>query len=74
VTRVALENPSKNVAFFVRMKVNKGKGGDEILPVVWQDNYVSLLPGEKREITAMYRIGDLGSEKPDVEIKGWNVE
>ena len=74
VTRVTLENPSKNVAFFVRMKVNKGKGGDEILPVVWQDNYVSLLPGERREITAMYRIGDLGNAKPDVEIEGWNVE
>ena len=74
VTRVTLENPTRSVAFFVRVKVNKGKGGDEILPVVWQDNYVSLLPGEKREITAMYRIADLGSAKPDVEVRGWNVE
>jgi exo-1,4-beta-D-glucosaminidase len=74
VTRVTLENPSKSVAFFVRLKVNKGKGGEEILPAVWQDNYVSLLPGEKREITAMYRIADLGGAKPDVEVKGWNVE
>ena len=52
--------PSKSVAFFVRLKVNKGKGGDEVLPVVWQDNYVSLLPGEKREITATYRRGRPG--------------
>jgi exo-1,4-beta-D-glucosaminidase len=74
VTRVTLENPGKSVAFFVRLKVNKGKGGDEILPAVWQDNYVSLLPGEKREITAMYRVADLGGAKPDVEVKGWNVE
>ena len=74
VTRVTLENPSKSVAFFVRLKVNKGKGGDEILPAVWQDNYVSLLPGEKREIAAMYRIADLGGAKPDVEVHGWNVE
>src|SRR5258705_2027248 len=36
VTRVALENPSKSIAFFVRLKVNKGKGGEEILPAVWQ--------------------------------------
>ena len=34
----------------MRLKVNKGKGGDEVLPVLWEDNYVSLLPGEKREI------------------------
>ncbi len=74
VMRVTVENPSKSVAFFVRLKVDKGKGGEEILPVVWQDNYVSLLPGEKREITAMYRIADLGGAKPEVEVQGWNVE
>ena len=74
ITRVTLENPSKSIAFFVRMKVSKGKGGEEILPVVWQDNYVSLLPGEKREISATYRIADLGGAKADVEVQGWNVE
>jgi len=74
ITHVMLENPSKNVAFFVRLKVNKGKGGEEILPVVWQDNYVSLLPGEKREITATYRTSELGTAKAEVEIGGWNVE
>ena len=73
VTRVTLENPSKSVAFFVRLKVNKGKGGPEILPVVWEDNYVSLLPGEKREISASYRAAELGSAKADVEISGWNL-
>jgi exo-1,4-beta-D-glucosaminidase len=72
--RVTLENPSKSVAFFVRLKVNKGKGGEEILPAVWQDNYISLLPGEKREVTAIYRVADLAGAKPDVEVKGWNVE
>ena len=74
ITHVALENPSKSVAFFVRMKVNKGKGGDEILPALWQDNYVSLLPGEKREVSVTYRAAELGTAKPEVEVQGWNVE
>jgi len=74
VTRVVLENPSNNVAFFVRLKLVKGRGGEEILPVVWQDNYISLLPAEKREITATYHTGSLGTSKPEVEISGWNVE
>ncbi|HXM09565.1 MAG TPA: glycoside hydrolase family 2 protein [Terriglobales bacterium] len=74
VTHVTIENSSKTLAFFVRLKLEKGKGGDEILPVVWQDNYVSLLPGEKREITATYRASALGKAKPDVEVSGWNVE
>jgi len=74
VTRVIVENPSKALAFFVRLKLNRGKGGEEILPVVWQDNYISLLPGEKREITATYRSSSLGAAKPDIEVSGWNVE
>jgi len=74
VTHVTLENPSKNLAFFVRLKVDKGKGGEEILPVLWEDNYVSLLPGEKREITARYRARELGAAKPYVEVSGWNTD
>jgi exo-1,4-beta-D-glucosaminidase len=74
VTHVTVENPSKSLAFFVRLKLDKSKGGEEILPVVWQDNYISLLPGEKREITAAYHAGSTGGVKPEVEISGWNVE
>jgi exo-1,4-beta-D-glucosaminidase len=74
VTHVTLQNPSKSVAFFVRLKVTKGAKGEEILPVVWEDNYLSLLPGEKREITATYRARELGAAKAVVEVTGWNVE
>jgi exo-1,4-beta-D-glucosaminidase len=74
VTHVMIENPSKSIAFFVRLKVDKGANGEEILPVVWEDNYISLLPGEKREVTASYRASELGGTKPTVEVSGWNVE
>jgi exo-1,4-beta-D-glucosaminidase len=74
VTHVTLHNPSKTLAFFVRLKLNKGRGGEEILPVLWQDNYVSLMPGERREITATYRASEVGTAKPVVEVSGWNVE
>src|SRR5581483_6092810 len=74
ITHVSLVNPSKNLAFFVRLKLNKGAGGQEILPVMWDDNYISLLPGEKREVSATVRAADLGNDKPVVEVKGWNVE
>jgi len=73
-TRVTVENPSKSLAFFVRLKLDKGKGGEEILPVVWQDNYISLLPGEKREITATYRASGLDGAEAEVAVSGWNVE
>jgi exo-1,4-beta-D-glucosaminidase len=74
VTHVMIENPGKTVAFFLRLKVDKGKGGEEIIPAIWEDNYVSLLPGEKREISATYRASELGAAKPVVELSGWNVE
>jgi exo-1,4-beta-D-glucosaminidase len=73
VTHVTLENPSKTLAFFVHLKVKKGKG-EEILPVVWQDNYISLLPGERREVSATYRSSELGGAKAMVEVTGWNVD
>jgi len=41
---------------------------------VWQDNYISLLPGEKRELTATYSASELRTSKAVVEVTGWNVE
>ncbi len=74
ITHVSIENPSKSLAFFVRLKVERGAGGEEILPVIWEDNYISLLPGERRELTAAYRASELGTSQPVVEVSGWNLE
>jgi exo-1,4-beta-D-glucosaminidase len=73
ITRVVVENPSKSLAFFVRLKLDDAKG-EEILPVVWEDNYISLLPGEKRELTATYRTAGLEGKTPAIEAIGWNTE
>jgi exo-1,4-beta-D-glucosaminidase len=67
---VSLENTGKAVAFQVRLKVVDAKG-EEILPVYWDDNYVSVFPGEKREIKVAFPKS--GSGKPAVEFEGWNV-
>jgi exo-1,4-beta-D-glucosaminidase len=74
ITHVTIENPSKSLAFFVRLKVVKSEKGEEILPVVWEDNYISLAPGEKREVSASYRASELGGAKGAVEVSGVNVE
>lgn len=59
---VTLTNPGPNLAFFVRLQI-LGAHGEEVLPVLWEDNYVSLLPGETRRITASYKTGDLKGAK-----------
>ena len=70
--RVTLRNAGPSIAFFMRMQVT-GRGGDEVLPVLWEDNYLSLLPGETRVVTATYRVRDLGGSSPHVVVNGWNV-
>ncbi len=45
----------------------------EVLPVFWDDNYISLLPGEKREITVHVRKSDLGGTQPILAVDGFNV-
>lgn len=72
VTHVVVENPAKSLAFMVHLKVNDSRNGEEILPVIWEDNYFSLLPGEERELTARYEKLPRGV-KPVVEVSGWNV-
>jgi exo-1,4-beta-D-glucosaminidase len=73
MTTVTVTNPSPALAFGVRLKVKKGAEGDEILPVLWEDNYLALLPGETRRVSATYRAQDLGRATPVVEVEGWNV-
>ncbi len=82
VTHVTLENPTRSLAFFVRLILKDGLPEydeeqkfheQEILPVLWEDNYFSLLPGERRELTATYRAKGLAGAAPVVEVEGWNV-
>ena len=70
--RVTLTNTGHTVAFFLRLQVT-GRGGAEALPVLWEDNYLSLLPGETRVVTASYAHRDLGGAAPRVVVSGWNV-
>ncbi len=71
VTKVTVRNPSRTIAFFVHLKVMCDD--EEILPVLWEDNYFELMPGEKREITASYAAAQLGGKTPVAEVNGWNV-
>ncbi len=73
VARVRISNPSDQIAFFVQLALTKGRGGKEILPVSWDDNYFSLLPGESRELAARFATPDAGGATPTLEVGGWNV-
>jgi len=44
-----VSNPTDETAFFIRIKVNNKDNG-LALPVFFEDNYVTLFPGEKKEL------------------------
>ncbi|HTQ56935.1 MAG TPA: hypothetical protein VMI94_20850 [Bryobacteraceae bacterium] len=78
-THVTVENPSPNLAFAVHLMVKTARRDtegmreeDEILPVLWEDNYFPLMPGEKRTVTATYKAA--GRRPPAVQVEGWNVK
>ncbi len=73
VSRVTVANTGSTLAFFVRLELTDGTGGAEVLPVRWEDNYVTLLPGETRELTATYRAADVTRGRVAVKVSGWNV-
>ncbi len=73
-TLVTVKNSSKSIAFAVRLKANSAANGEEILPVLWDDNYFALLPGEERQIAAEHASSDVGGAKIAVSVEGWNVE
>jgi exo-1,4-beta-D-glucosaminidase len=67
---VTLENTGTNIAFFLHLRflVN----GEEPLPVFWNDNNISLLPGEKRVLQVyVNKIAD--KAKLEVQTTGWNT-
>jgi exo-1,4-beta-D-glucosaminidase len=47
---IRLHNPSPQVAFFERAELTATPEGDEILPVEYSDNYVTVFPGETVEL------------------------
>ncbi|QPH37927.1 glycosyl hydrolase [Pedobacter endophyticus] len=69
---VLLSNPSGNpVAFFNRIALVDTESGKRILPSFYDDNYVTVLPGERKTITVEYTHA---TDNLAVEVYGWNVE
>jgi len=71
---ITLRNTSPTaLAFFVRPEITAGNNGNEVLPVTYSDNYVSLWPGEQTTITAVYSSSDLGGSAAWLRLRGYNM-
>jgi len=67
---VRVRNPSERIAFFERATVSTAREGNEILPIEYDDNYITVFPGEAAEIHAVI----LKGTKPGwVKLEGYNT-
>ena len=70
---VRVKNPSASMAFQIRLRLADRKENNDVVPVLWDDNYFSLLPGEERIISATYDAQELDGRLPIVEVGGFNI-
>lgn len=69
-----LSNPGNILAFFIELSIIDKERGLSVLPVFWEDNYISLLPGETRQVIGKVHASDVPGGAVSVRLKGWNVE
>jgi hypothetical protein len=70
---VTVKNPSSSIAFMVHLRVTKGPNGDDLVPIFWDDNYFSLLPGKEKTVTVSFARADLRGAEPALTIDGYNI-
>ena len=80
-TTVTIRNTSAaTVAFLLRADVRRGTktghelpGDNELRSSIWQDNDVTLFPGESQTLTVTYESASLRGATPVISVSGWNV-
>ncbi|WP_158788117.1 discoidin domain-containing protein [Granulicella sp. L46] len=68
-----LQNGSAWPALMTRVKAVRAVSGDRILPAIYDDNYVLLMPGEHRTIQTELQHADTRGETPKIVVSGFNV-
>ncbi|MGB8705924.1 MAG: sugar-binding domain-containing protein [Gillisia sp.] len=71
---VNVKNPTSKLAFMVYLDLKKGDSNESVVPVFWDTNYFTLLPGEERKVSVWVHTSDLNGQKPVVKVGGWNIE
>lgn len=74
IAKGTIKNETDTPAVFLRLKVTGNKSNDLILPIMYSDNYFSLMPGEEKAIEITFKDEDSRGEQPVLTIEGINAE
>ncbi|MFC8080183.1 discoidin domain-containing protein [Streptomyces sp. NPDC057307] len=69
---VTVRNRGAAVASMLRLSLLDAKDGRRVLPTLYGDNYLWLLPGESRTVTLSWPAKALRSGRPALRIEGYN--
>jgi hypothetical protein len=68
-----VRNSGSAVAAMVRLSLLDGASGDRVLPTLYSDNYLWLLPGESRTLSLSWPAEALPSGDPALRVEGYNA-
>ena len=71
VGEITVANPTATPALLIRLNL-VGSDGKQILPVIYSDNYFSLMPGEEKSISVSYNDEDGRGATPSVSLSAFN--
>lgn len=69
-----ISNSGSTIAVAIRLKLVAHANGKRILPTMYDDNYFSLLPSEKRHIAIRFPQRSHIDEPHQIQMEGWNIE
>lgn len=72
--KVILKNVSSTISLLNKIKLKDKATGESILPVFFDNDYVSILPGEEKTITMKIDEKTLADKTPEMWLEGWNIE
>jgi len=70
----AAEGGPLAVAIQIGLRVTRDRSDESVLSIFLDDTYISLLSGEKREMTGCFADDDLLGERPVHKVRGWNIK
>jgi exo-1,4-beta-D-glucosaminidase len=68
-----INNDSGHIAFFLRAEIAGETGGAEILPIRYDDNYITLFPHERRTIDAVVDTSLVSGHELVARVEGYDV-
>lgn len=67
---VTVSNPGKQIAFFLQLQL-RDSDGQPVNRTIYNDNFFTLLPGEKRRVELISPKDDIGES---IRLSGWNIK